>query len=63
MTIIHILEDYSILSGGIRTVVRNLHLKLLSQNHNSIIVTPYFEDGDESLISNLGFTRSIYKLF
>ena len=50
MTIIHILEDYSILSGGIRTVVRNLHLKLLSQNHNSIILTPYFEAGDESLI-------------
>ncbi|WP_179367582.1 glycosyltransferase [Winogradskyella forsetii] len=50
MTIIHILEDYSILSGGIRTVVRNLHLKLLSQNHDSIIVTPFFEDEDESLI-------------
>lgn len=48
MKIIHVLEDYSFLSGGIRTVVRNLHHQLSNHNHESYIVTPYYEKRDKN---------------
>ena len=50
MKIIHILEDYTLLSGGIRTVVKNLHEHLLHNNHNSLILAPNFENGDQEIV-------------
>ena len=46
MTIVHILEDFSFQSGGIRTVLRDLHMRLLNASINSIIVAPKFEQSD-----------------
>ena len=46
MNIIHVLEDYSLMSGGIRTVVKNLHEELIKHNHKSIIISPFDEAND-----------------
>jgi len=48
--IIHILEDYSILSGGIRTVVKNLHEELLKNGYASKILTPFAEKDDDVIM-------------
>lgn len=50
MKVVHIVENYSILSGGVRTVVRNLHLELLANMHNSIVMTPFYEERDENVV-------------
>lgn len=47
MNIIHVLEDFSFQSGGIRTVVLDLHKRLISAGVNSKIVTARTEQGDE----------------
>ena len=49
MNIIHVLEDYSLTSGGIRTVVKNLHEELIKHNHKSIIISPFDEVNDNIL--------------
>ncbi|WP_299127946.1 glycosyltransferase [uncultured Winogradskyella sp.] len=51
MRIIHIVEDYSITSGGIRTVVKSLHEQLLLHKYNSLVVTPFFEEKDEGIVA------------
>jgi glycosyltransferase involved in cell wall biosynthesis len=50
INIIHILEDFSFLSGGIRTTVNNLHVRLLESNINSTIVTTRKEKKDDVVI-------------
>jgi glycosyltransferase involved in cell wall biosynthesis len=47
MKVIHILEDFSLQSGGIRTVVNDLHTRLLKANINSLIITPKSEENDD----------------
>ena len=47
MNIIHVLEDFSFQSGGIRTVVLDLHKRLISAGIKSKIVTPRIEKDDE----------------
>lgn len=47
MKILHILEDYSIKSGGLRTVVKNLHEKLIKENNKSFIISSFKEMEDE----------------
>jgi glycosyltransferase involved in cell wall biosynthesis len=49
MNVIHILEDFSFQSGGIRTVVLDLHTRLLNHNINSKILTTKIEDGDQAI--------------
>ncbi|MFT5846838.1 MAG: glycosyltransferase involved in cell wall biosynthesis [Psychroserpens sp.] len=49
MNVIHVLEDYSYQSGGIRTVVLDLHTRLLDSDINSKILTTKIEDGDEAI--------------
>ena len=46
MKILHILEDYSLNSGGLRTVVKKLHDKLVYENHRSYIISSNKEDDD-----------------
>ncbi|WP_303316562.1 glycosyltransferase [Flavivirga abyssicola] len=46
MNILHILEDYSIYSGGIRTVVKELIERLNSLEHKSYIISSNKEKGD-----------------
>lgn len=47
MKIVHVLEDFSLLSGGLRTVVQDLHNRLLENNVNSIIITTRKEIEDD----------------
>ncbi|MCD2258231.1 glycosyltransferase [Psychroserpens luteolus] len=47
MNVIHVLEDFSFQSGGIRTVVLDLHTRLLNNNVNSKILSTQKEEGDE----------------
>jgi len=47
MTITHILEDFSYQSGGIRTVVKDLHTRLLGAGIDSKILTPRCEESDD----------------
>ena len=47
MNIVHILEDFSFLSGGLRTVVNDLHNRLRSNGVNSTIITTRKEKEDE----------------
>ncbi|WP_298893564.1 glycosyltransferase [uncultured Psychroserpens sp.] len=47
MNVIHVLEDFSFQSGGIRTVVLDLHTRLLNNNVNSKILSTRKEEGDE----------------
>nr|WP_321221278.1 glycosyltransferase [uncultured Psychroserpens sp.] len=49
MNIIHVLEDFSFQSGGIRTVVLDLHTRLLNNNINSKILTTRTEKGDKAI--------------
>ncbi len=49
MNIVHVLEDYSLTSGGIRTVVKNLHKELIKHKHKSTIISPYAEITDKIL--------------
>ncbi|MEM5565625.1 glycosyltransferase [Psychroserpens sp. AS72] len=49
MNVIHVLEDFSFQSGGIRTVVLDLHTRLLNNNINSKILTTRIEDGDQAI--------------
>ena len=39
MQILHIVENYSSSSGGVRTVVRNLHHNLMNAGHESFILS------------------------
>jgi glycosyltransferase involved in cell wall biosynthesis len=47
MNIVHILEDFSFLSGGLRTVVKDLHNRLIYDGVNSTIITTRKENDDE----------------
>lgn len=47
MKIVHILEDFSLKSGGIRTVVKDLHHKLIDSGIESYIVTNDCEIDDD----------------
>ena len=49
INIVHILEDYSHQSGGLRTVVKDLHTRLVSNGVNSSIVTTRKEKTDDVL--------------
>ncbi|WP_040279619.1 glycosyltransferase [Psychroserpens damuponensis] len=49
MNVIHVLEDFSFQSGGIRTVVLDLHTRLLNHNINSKILTTRIEEGDQAI--------------
>ena len=46
MNIVHVLEDYSFLSGGLRTVVKDLHSRLILEGINSNIITTRKEKHD-----------------
>lgn len=50
MNIVHILEDFSFLSGGLRTVVKDLHTKLKNEGVSSIILTTRKENDDDVII-------------
>lgn len=54
MKVLHILEDYSTHSGGLRTVVKNLDNKLRNAGNHSFILTSNKDVNDEiyGLISN-----------
>ncbi|MFK7832125.1 MAG: glycosyltransferase [Winogradskyella sp.] len=47
MNIVHVLEDFSFQSGGIRTVVLDLHTRLLNADINSKILTTRTEANDD----------------
>jgi glycosyltransferase involved in cell wall biosynthesis len=47
MKILHIVEDYSLLSGGLRTVIKDLDLEILSNNFISKILSSSKENEDE----------------
>jgi glycosyltransferase involved in cell wall biosynthesis len=49
MKILHVVENYSFSSGGIRTVVKNLTEELLDQNYTSFILTSSKEKEDKSV--------------
>lgn len=49
MNIVHVLEDFSFESGGIRTVVLDLHTRLLNSGINSIILTTKTEPNDKAI--------------
>jgi glycosyltransferase involved in cell wall biosynthesis len=49
MNVIHVLEDFSFKSGGIRTVVLDLHTRLLDNGIHSKILTTRIENGDEAI--------------
>jgi glycosyltransferase involved in cell wall biosynthesis len=57
MKITHILEDYSKLSGGLRTVVQDLNQHLIQNNIDSQIVTTRAEIEDNVTVCK----RSLYK--
>lgn len=50
INIIHILEDFSFLSGGLRTTVKNLHVRLNENNIQSTIVTTRKEKKDDVVL-------------
>lgn len=50
MKILHIVEDFSIHSGGLRTVIKNLDFYLKSTGHASYILASNKEDEDEAYI-------------
>ena len=47
MNIVHILEDFSFLSGGLRTVVKDLHNRLIDNGEDSTIITTRKEEDDD----------------
>jgi len=47
--ILHIVENYSFSSGGIRTVVKNLTEELLAENYTSFILTSSKEETDANV--------------
>lgn len=47
MKILHIVEDYSLLSGGLRTVIKDLDLEILSNNFISKILSSSKENEDD----------------
>lgn len=49
MNILHVLEDFSFQSGGIRTVVLDLHTRLVYNNINSKILTTRTEPNDVAI--------------
>ena len=49
MNVIHVLEDFSFLSGGIRTVVLDLHTRLLDNGINSKILSTRTEPEDDAI--------------
>lgn len=50
MKILHVLEDFSLSSGGVRTVVEDLHKRLIENNITSNIITPCAEDYDKVVL-------------
>lgn len=56
INIVHILEDYSFLSGGLRTTVKNLHNKLINHGFSSKIVTTRKEQNDDVYLVKGGKT-------
>lgn len=53
MNINHILEDYSMLSGGVRTVVRDLNHYLITKDFDSQIITMKAESNDDVELFNI----------
>lgn len=56
VNIIHVLEDFSLSSGGLRTVVKKLNEKLLENGLNSKIVSTRSEVEDDIILVNGGST-------
>jgi glycosyltransferase involved in cell wall biosynthesis len=56
INIIHILEDFSFLSGGLRTTVKNLHDRLIENNIKSTIITTRKEKEDDVVLVKGGST-------
>ena len=54
MKILHVLEDYSVHSGGIRTVVKELNQKLNQANIDSYILSSKKEKDDEIFLVETG---------
>ena len=50
INVVHILEDFSFLSGGLRTVVYDLHSKLIENKINSKIITTRKEKNDDVIL-------------
>ena len=50
MKILHIVEDFSLLSGGLRTVIKDLNFELCSDNNKSKILSSKKEESDSIYI-------------
>ncbi len=50
MKILHIVEDFSVASGGLRTVIQNLDLQLKKRGYQSYILSSNKEEGDAIFI-------------
>ncbi len=57
MKIIHSIEDYSLMSGGLRTVIKDLHHKLKEKEVESFVLTTKAEPEDDVIT----VPRSLYK--
>jgi len=47
MKILHIVEDFSVASGGLRTVIKNLDFELRKKGHNSYVLSTDKENEDD----------------
>lgn len=47
MNILHIVEDFSLKSGGLRTVINNLNHQIINKGHKSYILSSEKEEGDD----------------
>lgn len=54
MKVLHVLEDFSRSSGGVRTVVEDLHQRLIKNDIISNIITPRAEDHDDVVLVDGG---------
>ena len=52
MKILHIVEDFSIKSGGLRTVIKNLDFHLKKLGHDSFILAYDKEKNDDVFVLN-----------
>ncbi|MGY0425520.1 MAG: glycosyltransferase, partial [Polaribacter sp.] len=60
MKILHIVENYSFASGGIRTVVKNLKNQLFLLNYKSLIISSGKEKDDNVIIVNSNKTPWLF---
>lgn len=60
MNINHIMEDYSKLSGGLRTVVQDLNKNLIQQNVNNQIITTRAEVEDNVIICKRSLDKDVW---